>query len=136
MKYLVFKIPFVCFIIFFSACTTFPISLKKSTLFDSSASCEEGLIRQGYITNIAVGDMGCPTGTQTCSDGHWVGPEIYDFCESTSRSCEDGSPHGTIRSGYLVPTTPTGTPCPTATTSCMNGKWVGPHLYSNCSETP
>lgn len=100
-----------------------------------SSSCQEGAVRQGYISPNTLGDLSCSTGTQVCSSGHWQGPQIFDTCENLLKSC-NGSLHGSLVSGYLSPTGPNGIPCSPATKTCINGNWAGPEVYTSCTQLP
>lgn len=132
----------------FHACATAPnsgsesaeVAPKSKSQFNipgqhwpGADNCTEGQVRTGYLQPTTSGDFACPEGTQTCTNGQWIGPMLHQSCENHTKSC-DGSWHGTTKQGYLQPTTFKGMPCPTATVTCMNGQWVGPHLYDTCAE--
>jgi len=94
-----------------------------------------GSTRKGYITNLATGNGDCPTGVQTCIDGKWVGPILYETCDNYTKSC-DGVPHGSTKVIYLQSTTHKGVPCPKTLKTCVNGSWAGPIGYESCTELP
>lgn len=97
--------------------------------------CQEGTTRTGYTSPTVQGDMNCTLNTQTCVAGNWQGPEVFESCVEQFKSC-GGTPHGTVESGYLSPTSPKGTPCITAIRTCLNGSWSGPQIFNSCSELP
>ncbi len=96
-------------------------------------NCVQGSNRRGFTQSIVSGDAPCFEGTQTCLNGVWVGPTLFRTCENHTKSC-DGRLHGSMKTGYLQPTTSRGTACPTATVTCINGAWVGPHVFDRCVE--
>lgn len=100
-----------------------------------NSTCQEGTVRQGYISSSTMGDFTCSKGTQICTSGQWLGPQIFDTCESYTKSCS-GSPHGSVVTGYYSPTGVNGMPCSPATKTCINGNWTGPEVYMDCTELP
>lgn len=98
-----------------------------------SNSCLEGDSRQGFLTSITTGDLPCPQGVQTCVAGRWQGPELFQSCLSTTKSC-GGQPHGSVVSGYLQPVAAPGSFCQPAMKSCVDGAWAGPEVFLSCSE--
>jgi hypothetical protein len=50
-----------------------------------------------------------------------------------ARDCS-GEAHGTVKSGFLNPTTSKGFPCTPATRTCVDGVWSGPEIYPTCTE--
>lgn len=117
-----------------AGCSSAPTQAdSKSTILPHTLSCQEGTIRKGFITPMTQGDLPCSEGTQTCVAGSWQGPVLYDSCENNTKSC-GGAAHGSVVNGYMQPTSPTGIPCTPATKTCLNGVWMGPEVFANCSE--
>lgn len=115
------------------ACATLPDSGSAPTLSMSSSPCQEGAYRKGYTSKSTTADLACTMGVQVCKEGKWTGPELFDNCENLSKSC-DSYPHGTIISGYAAASTPRGVSCTPATRTCTNGAWVGPEVFTSCTE--
>lgn len=65
--------------------------------------------------------------------GSWQGPVLFESCENSTKDC-DGSSHGTTINGFLHPTSLKGVPCTPATKTCINGTWVGPEVFAQCTE--
>jgi hypothetical protein len=98
-----------------------------------STSCQEGITRHGFISQSTAGNTPCTEGTQICLSGEWLGPMLYDSCENYTKNCDE-SPHGSVVTGYLQPSSTKGVPCTLATKTCLNGSWVGPEVFTSCSE--
>jgi hypothetical protein len=116
-------------------CATSTPTTNKSVgvqplIFDS---CIEGTTRQGFINATTSGDIPCAQGIQTCTSGMWHGPILFPSCDNFTKSC-GGSPHGSVVTGYLQPTSPHGVPCMTTTRTCIDGNWTGPEIFPSCSE--
>ncbi len=133
MKYIL-----IISLLFSFGCASSPSSLTNETKKvqqDPDSICTEGSTRTMYTSPTAFGDFPCMQETQVCISGNWQGHQLYQTCESFTKSC-DSHPHGSIKTGYLMPTTPRGIPCQQASNTCLNGSWVGPNIFSYCSELP
>jgi hypothetical protein len=99
----------------------------------AGASCMDGTTREGFLDSMPLGDAPCARALQTCVNGRWAGPMLHEQCSSSSKSCE-GTPHGTIVTGYLAPFAHLGG-CVTGSKTCVDGAWVGPVIHQSCQET-
>lgn len=46
----------------------------------------------------------------------------------SDNSCQEGS----VRRGFITPTTQGDLPCSEGTQTCVAGSWLGPHLFESC----
>ena len=97
--------------------------------------CSEGQVRRGYKSPTVRGEETCETETQTCISDQWSGTILYDSCENLTKFCGT-FPNGSVISGYVQINTPRGVPCVQATKTCVNGQWLGPEVFENCTELP
>jgi hypothetical protein len=44
-------------------------------------SCIPGSIKSGYKQVMANGKAACETASQTCLEGKWDGPQVFESCE-------------------------------------------------------
>lgn len=95
--------------------------------------CSDGTTRSGFTTPHTTGSQPCLEGTQTCVGGEWIGPTLYPNCNAQAKNCGETS-HGAVMTGFLQPNAQSGAPCKKATRKCDNGSWVGPQVYSRCSQ--
>ena len=78
-----------------TACNTTPDSEQKnatkevatrsvaSTPKQSCGDTAHGDTKTGYLRPTTKKRTPCPTGTNTCNNGTWVGPKLYDVCTET-----------------------------------------------------
>jgi hypothetical protein len=59
---------------------------------------------------------------------------LFPSENSQTKSCPEGIVHGGTRLGYLQMYVPRGGTCVHGTQTCLNGEWVGPQLFSTCTE--
>lgn len=122
------------------ACAGNPKLEKKPLEFvkgNFSRTCEltsEGTMREGFANNSTSGDQPCPTAIQTCANGKWIGPPLFDRCENYTKSCGQ-TPHGSSEIGFLSAIGTAGNPCVRAQKTCMNGQWIGPEVEPTCFES-
>ena len=127
----------LCFLLMVFSCSTTEVENNEpsETIDHQNKVCQEGESKQGYITNVTSGNASCVPGVQVCISGQWVGPHLYDSCTNFTKDC-DGQPHGSIQNGYLQPTASGGMTCIPSTRTCNDGNWLGPEVFSSCTQIP
>ncbi len=91
------------------------------------ASCQQGDVRTGFEQPTDVGD-GCKRAEQTCVNGVFVGPQLFETCGPKSRDCGTLE-HLEKKVGFVSESAP----CVEESHQCVDGVIVGPLvLHDKC----
>lgn len=102
---------------------------------ESCQSYENGSTRSGFVKESVDSPEVCEADQQTCAEGAWVGPALFETCVQNKRSCS-GYPHGSHKSGYVSPEPIPGSTCLPLVAICDDGEWIGGPIYDFCFDQP